>query len=126
MKLETLKKQVIVRKMSGNYLNFKLIFFIFFIFFICFKNVFSKENYIVTTVNKLPITKLDILNRSKLIAYSINNDFTLKNLDNYYNQALRTLINEKIIFSAGKKIIALAFSLFFLLLSLLGLEKPKK
>ncbi len=90
--------------MSRNYLNFKLIFFIFFICFICIKNVFSKENYIVTTVNKLPITKLDILNRSKLIAHSINNDFTLKNLDNYYNQALKTLINEKIIFSAGKKI----------------------
>ena len=68
------------------------------------KNAFSKENFIVTTVNKLPITKLDIVNKAKLIAYSIDNNSNLKNLKNYYNQALKTLINEKIIFSAGKKI----------------------
>lgn len=90
--------------MSINSINLKLIFFIFLLFIILFKNAYSKENYVITTVNKLPITKFDVLNRSKLIAYTIDNNFTLKNLENYYNQALKTLINEKIILSAGKKI----------------------
>ena len=87
-----------------NSLNLKLIVFIFLLFIVLFKNADSKENYVVTIVNKLPITKFDILNRSKLIASTIDNNFTLKNLENYYDQALKTLINEKIIFSAGKKI----------------------
>ncbi len=90
--------------MSINSLNFKLVFFIFLLFIILFKSAVGKENYVVTTVNQLPITKYEILNRSKLIASTIDNNFTLKNLENYYNQALKTLINEKIIFSAGKKI----------------------
>ena len=67
------------------------------LFIVLFKNADSKENYVVTIVNKLPITKFDILNRSKLIASTIDNNFTLKNLENYYDQALKTLINEKIL-----------------------------
>ena len=104
MKLNTLKEIGENEKMSIKSLNFKLIFFIFLFFIMLLKNAFSKENFIVTTVNKLPITKLDIVNKAKLIAYSIDNNSNLKNLKNYYNQALKTLINEKIIFSAGKKI----------------------
>ena len=90
--------------MSIKSLNFRLIYFIFLLFIVVFKNAVSKENYVVATVNKLPITKLDVLNKSKFIAYTIDNNFTPKNLENYYNQALKTLINEKIIFSAGNKI----------------------
>lgn len=90
--------------MSIESLNFRLIYFIFLLFIVVFKNAVSKENYVVATVNKLPITKLDVLNKSKFIAYTIDNNFTPKNLENYYNQALKTLINEKIIFSAGNKI----------------------
>ena len=90
--------------MSINSLNFKLIFFIFLFSVILAKNGISKENYIIASVNKLPITKLDVVNRSRLIAFSIDNNFTQKNLENYYDQALRTLINEKVIFSAGTKI----------------------
>ncbi len=90
--------------MSIKSLNLRLIFFIFLLFVMFFKNAISKNNYVVTTVNKLPITKFDVLNRSKLIAYTIDNNFTLNNFENYYNQALKTLINEKIIFSAGSNI----------------------
>ena len=90
--------------MSINSLNFKLFFFIFLFSVILAKNGISKENYIIASVNKLPITKLDVVNRSRLIAFSIDNNFTQKNLENYYDQALRTLINEKVIFSAGTKI----------------------
>ena len=57
----------------------------------------------MTIVNKIPITKVDIVNRAKLISLSVDKNKNLKNLENYYNQSLKALINEKIIFSAGKK-----------------------
>ncbi len=67
-------------------------------------NAFSSENFVVITVNKIPITKNDIVNRAKLLSFSIENNNDFKKLQNYYNQSLKSLINEKIIFSAGLKI----------------------
>ena len=90
--------------MTINFLNFKLLVIIFFSFFTFNKTLHSNENYIVTLVNKMPITKFDVINRAKLIAFSVEKNVTLKNLENYYNQSLKVLINEKIIFSAGYKI----------------------
>ena len=94
--------------MNNNSFNFKFFFFIFFFiifFFITLvKNVLSDENYIVTIVNKIPITKVDVVNRAKLISISIDKNINQDNLKNYYNQSLKTLINEKIIISAGNKI----------------------
>ena len=84
--------------MTINFLNFKLLVIIFFSFFTLNKTVYSNENYIVTLVNKMPITKFDVINRAKLIAFSVEKNVTLKNLENYYNQSLKVLINEKIIF----------------------------
>ena len=87
-----------------NFFNLKFLFLIY-IFSICvLKHAYCEENYIVTIVNKIPITKVDILNRAKLISISVDKNSEIKNIENYYNQALQTLINEKIIFSAGKKI----------------------
>ena len=85
-------------------LNLKLLFFIIFFSTHIFKFAFSEENYVVTIVNKIPITKLDIFNRAKLISISIDKKAEIKNIENYYSQSLQTLINEKIILSAGKKI----------------------
>ena len=94
--------------MNNNSFNFKFFFFIFFFiifFFITLvKNVLSDENYIVTIVNKIPITKVDVVNRAKLISISIDKNISQDNLKKYYNQSLKTLINEKIIISAGNKI----------------------
>ena len=67
-------------------------------------NAFGSENFVVTTVNKIPITKNDIVNRAKIISFSIKKNTDFKKLQNYYNQALNSLINEKIILSAGLKI----------------------
>ena len=67
-------------------------------------NAFGSENFVVTTVNKIPITKNDIVNRAKIISFSIEKNTDFKKLQNYYNQALNSLINEKIILSAGLKI----------------------
>ena len=90
--------------MAANLLSLKLLFFIFLSSTYIYKSAFSEENYIVTIVNKIPITKIDIYNRAKLISISIDKSSEVKNIENYYNQSLQTLINEKIIFSAGKKI----------------------
>ena len=90
--------------MAANLLSLKLLFFIFLSSTYIYKSAFSEENYIVTIVNKIPITKVDIYNRAKLISISIDKSSEVKNIENYYNQSLQTLINEKIIFSAGKKI----------------------
>ncbi len=90
--------------MNINFLNLKLLFLIILLSAYIFKSAYSDENYVVTIVNKIPITKIDIFNRAKLIALSIDKDSKVKNLENYFSQSHRTLINEKIIFSAGEKI----------------------
>ena len=90
--------------MNKNCLSLTLFFFFIVLSFSVYKNAFGKDNYIVTIVNKIPITKFDIINRAKLISLSIEKDINFKNLGSYYNQSLKTLINEKIIFSEGNKI----------------------
>ena len=57
--------------MTVNFLNFKLLIIIFFSIFTLNKTVHSDENYIVTLVNKMPITKFDVVNRAKIIAFSV-------------------------------------------------------
>ena len=86
------------------FFNLKFLFLIIFFSAFTFKHAFTEDNYIVAIVNKIPITKVDIFNRAKLISISINQNSELKNIKNYYNQSLKTLIREKIILSAGNKI----------------------
>ncbi len=90
--------------MNDGSFNFKFFFFIIFFCISVVKNVFGDENYIVTIVNKIPITKVDVVNRAKLISISIDKNISEDSLKNYYNQSLKTLIKEKIIISAGNKI----------------------
>ena len=52
--------------MNKNCLNLTLFFFFIVLSFSVYKNAFGKDNYIVTIVNKIPITKFDIINRAKL------------------------------------------------------------
>ncbi|MDC1023042.1 hypothetical protein OAR00_00655 [Alphaproteobacteria bacterium] len=66
--------------------------------------IFANENYVVSTVNKLPITKIDVIERAKVISFSIDQDLEFKNLKNFYNQSLKTLTNERVILSNGLKI----------------------
>ena len=88
-----------------QFLKLRLLIIINIIFCNIFiNNAFGNENFVVTTVNKIPITKNDIVNRAKIISFSIKKNTDFKKLQNYYNQALNSLINEKIILSAGLKI----------------------
>ena len=57
--------------MNINFLNIKLLVIIIFLSINLIKNVYSSENYVVTLVNKIPITKFDVVNRAKLIASSV-------------------------------------------------------
>ena len=79
--------------MTINLLSLKLLFLIILSSAYIFKNAFSEENYIVTIVNKIPITKVDIFNRAKLISVSVDKSSKVKNIENYYNQSLQNLIN---------------------------------
>ena len=59
-------------------------------------NVNAKENYIVALVNNLPITKIDVIERAKLISYSIYQNVEFKNLNKFYDQSIRSLIQDNI------------------------------
>ena len=84
--------------MAIKHMHLKLlIFFIIFLAINSSKYLYGEDNYIVTIVNKIPITKVDVINRAKLIAISVEKNHNIKNLENYYNQSLKILINEKIV-----------------------------
>ena len=93
-----------MNKIINKILNFKLLIIIVFLCNVHVNNAFSSGNFIVTTVNNYPITNEDVINRAKLILFSIEKKNNFKNLKNYYNQSLKSLINEKVIFSAGVKL----------------------
>ena len=89
-------------KIITSYKHLILIFFLF--SNIIFGKVFANENYVLSTVNKLPITKIDVVNRAKLISFSIDQDLKFKNLKKFYNQSFKTLTNERIIEATGLQI----------------------
>ena len=72
------------------------------IFLIC-NQVNAKENYIVALVNNTPITKIDLEDKAKLISYSIEKNISQKNLNNFFNQSLKSLITDNLIRSEGLK-----------------------
>ena len=85
-----------------NIVYFKLLIIIgISLFFVTFKNVYAKDNYIVALVNNLPITKIDVIDRAKLIYYSINQDIEFKNLHKFYDQSIQSLTQDNIKRSAG-------------------------
>ena len=83
MKLNMLK---IVNKLN---MNIKFLFLIILFSTFSFKYVYCEENYIVRIVNKIPITKVDIFNRAKLISITVDKNSDLKNIENYYSQSLQ-------------------------------------
>ena len=86
-------------------LNIRLLFtFFVFIYFYLINLTYANENFIVTIVNKIPISKIDIINKAKLLSYSIEKKLNTNNLPKFYNQAQENLINEKVILSEGLKI----------------------
>ena len=92
---------MIIKKTS----NIKLIFtFMVFIYFSLINLTCANENFIVTIVNKIPISKIDVINKAKLLSYSIEKNLNTNHLPKFYNQALENLINEKVILSEGLKI----------------------
>ena len=72
------------------------------IFLMC-NQVNAKENYIVALVNNTPITKIDLEDKAKLMSYSIKKNISQKNLNNFFNQSLKSLITDTLIRSEGLK-----------------------
>ncbi len=80
----------------NNILNFKL-FLIFFIFLIN-NSVFSSEkNFVVATIDRSPITYLDLKQKAKLIHFLNTRNNKYKNLNKYFNLSLESLISEKLL-----------------------------
>jgi hypothetical protein len=79
----------------------RLILILFLVSNTIFCNVFANENYVLSTVNKLPITKIDVINRAKVISFSVDKDLQFKNLKNFYNQSFKSLTTERVIEAAG-------------------------
>ena len=71
------------------------------VLFTMVNNVSAKDNYIVALVNNLPITKIDVTDRAKLISYSIDQNVKFKNLHKFYDQSLKSLIQDSIKRHAG-------------------------
>ena len=96
-----MEKKLIIKKI----LNIKLITNCFVFIYLFFMNLtYANENFIITTVNKFPISKIDVINKAKILLYSAERTADSNNLDKYYNRAIKDLINEKIVFSNGLKI----------------------
>ena len=67
-------------------LNIRLIVtFMVFIYFSLINLTCANENFIVTIVNKIPISKIDVINKAKLLSYSIE-----KNLNTDYKPNSKT------------------------------------
>jgi len=82
------------------YFTLNIVLGFFLIAFIPHKLI-ANTNHIVVIVNGLPITKLDVINRAKLIHYSLEKNIQFGNLSNLYEQSLQKLISETIMISAG-------------------------
>ena len=77
-------------------LNFK-IFLILFIFGIN-NSVFSSEkNFVVATIDRSPITYLDLKQKAKLIHFLSTKNNKYENLNKYFNLSLESLISEKLL-----------------------------
>ena len=96
-----MEKKLIIKKI----LNIKLIINCIVFIYLFFTNLtYANENFIITTVNKFPISKIDVINKAKILLYSAERTTDSNNLDKYYNQAIKDLINERVVFSEGLKI----------------------
>ena len=93
---------MIKNKINKLYFENLIIMGMFLVFLICNK-VNAKENYIVALVNNIPITKIDVEDKAKLLAYSIEKDISQKNLNKFFNQSLKSLITENLIRGEGLK-----------------------
>ena len=65
-----------------NLYKYLILIFSFLLNILAFK-VYANENYVLSTVNKIPITKFDVINRAKLISFSVDQDLEFKNLKNF-------------------------------------------
>ena len=86
-------------KINTSYKHVVLIIFLLSNTF--FGKIFANENYVLSTVNNLPITKFDVINRAKIISFSVDQDLKFKNLKSFYNQSFKTLTDERIIEASG-------------------------
>ena len=82
--------------------NLKIIL-IFFIFGISNKVYSTEKNFVIATIDRSPITYLDLKQKAKLIHFlrTKNNDY--KNVNKYFELSLESLISEKLLIKKAKE-----------------------
>lgn len=94
-------KRLIIKKI----LNIKLITSSCVFVYLFFINLtYANENFIVTTVNKFPISKIDVINKAKVLQQSNDKNLDKSKLNMFYDKAIDDLISEKVVLSEGLKI----------------------
>ncbi len=73
------------------------------LFFKTFAASAEEKNFIVALINNIPITFIDIKEKSKLIYYTKYKKNDYKNLENYYQDALEKLIAQTLLINEGVK-----------------------
>ena len=73
------------------------IFLLLFIFGINSKVFSSEKNFVVATIDRSPITYLDLKQKAKLIHFLRTKNNEYKNLNKYFDLSLESLISEKLL-----------------------------
>ena len=73
------------------------IFLLLFIFGINSKVFSSEKNFVVATIDRSPITYLDLKQKAKLIHFLRTKNNEYKNLNKYFDLSLKSLISEKLL-----------------------------
>ena len=73
------------------------IFLLLFIYGINSKVFSSEKNFVVATIDRSPITYLDLKQKAKLIHFLNTKNNEYKNLNKYFDLSLESLISEKLL-----------------------------
>ncbi len=83
----------------NNLISIKLLLIIFVLFCLTNKGFANKKNFVIATVDRVPITYIDLKERAKLIYFLKNRKNDYKNLKSYYHISLKKLISDKLLIS---------------------------
>ena len=78
-------------------------FLIIFIFLICNKTFSSEKNFVVATVDRYPITYLDLKQKARLIHFLKTKNSNYKNLSKYFKLSLESLISQELLIKKAKE-----------------------
>ena len=88
--------------MITKMINFKTLLILIFLIF-SNKSFSINSNFVIATVDRDPITYLDLIEKSKLKYYLYNKNNKFQNLKKYYDSSLKDLISERLLINKALK-----------------------